>query len=102
MGAPVRWTGAPTDRDILDERRRRQGRRLEYGHPGRLTSIAMPHVQIDWLGLEAEPISFGVGFGPDSAGRYLRLELLSEEEWSSLLQDQYWQAVIAQEKLLQA
>ena len=90
LGAPVRWLGEDSDRDVLLPEHRSAGRFLRHGHLGRLTSIEMPHVQIDWVGLEDEPVSFGVGFGPDPSGCYPSLELLTEAEWSGAMDHGPW------------
>ncbi|ETT28373.1 hypothetical protein RR21198_1025 [Rhodococcus rhodochrous ATCC 21198] len=62
QGVPVAFRGADTDRDILDPQA--QPPMLFHGHPGRITSPAIQHILVDWVGLEDEPASFAVGFCP--------------------------------------
>ncbi|MGW5339238.1 hypothetical protein ACWEQD_12540 [Rhodococcus pyridinivorans] len=62
QGVPVAYRGRDTDRDILNPQR--QPPMLFHGHPGRITSPAMQHILVDWVGLEDEPASFAVGYCP--------------------------------------
>ncbi|SUF08979.1 Uncharacterised protein [Rhodococcus gordoniae] len=85
QGVPVAYCGADTDRDILNPHT--QPPMLFHGHPGRITSAAIQHILVDWVGLEDEPVSFAVGYCPPTidggwAGPVvLGLAEISEDEY---------------------
>ncbi len=62
QGVPVAYRGPDTDRDILNPETGPP--MLFHGHPGRITSPAVQHILVDWVGLEDEPASFAVGYCP--------------------------------------
>lgn len=62
QGVLVAYRGPDTDRDILNPETRPP--MLFHGHPGWITSPAIQHILVDWVGLEGEPASFAVGYCP--------------------------------------
>lgn len=61
------------------------------GHPGVVTSIdPLTHVLVAWLGLESEPVSWGVGHNPDNMGRYPHLGLVADDEWEAAARHGWW------------
>lgn len=52
--------GPDTDRDILTPGT--PPPMLFHGRPGRITSPAVPHILMDWVGLEDESASSAVGY----------------------------------------
>jgi hypothetical protein len=83
VGLPVEYLGESNPIVVLDERLRAIGMMLYSGHPGRIWSTTIQHVQATWVGLEEEPASYATGFSvPDEDPSYYRgLGLLSEEEF---------------------
>jgi hypothetical protein len=83
VGLPVEYLGESDPNVVLDERLRAIGMVLYAGHPGRIWSTTVQHVQVTWVGLEEEPASYATGFSvPDEDPTYYRgLGLLSEEEF---------------------
>jgi hypothetical protein len=83
IGLPVKYLGESDPNVVLEEKLRAIGMMLYSGHPGRVWSTTMQHVQVTWVGLEEEPASYATGFSvPDEDPSYYpALGLLSEEEF---------------------
>lgn len=83
VGLPVEYLGETDPNVVLDEALRATGLVLYAGHPGRIWSTTVQHVQVTWVGLENEPASYAVGFSiPDSDEPYYAgLGLLTETEY---------------------
>src|SRR6476661_8227271 len=92
VGLPVLYAGAKSSDDILDPERRRVGHVLMPGHPGTIREIEnVHHVVVAFLGLETEPISWGVGFGCDErTGIYPGLLIPEPDEWERAVSDGWW------------
>jgi hypothetical protein len=84
VGLPVEYLGESDPNVILDEKLQAAGLALYSGHPGRVWSTTIQHVQVTWVGLEDEPATYAVGFSvPDNDETcYLGLGLLTEDEFS--------------------
>jgi hypothetical protein len=84
VGLPVEYLGESDPNVVLDEKLRAIGVVLYAGHPGRIWSTTMQHVQVTWVGLEEEPASYATGFSvPDEdPSFYPALGLLSEDEYA--------------------
>jgi hypothetical protein len=69
---------------VLDEKLLAIGMVLYSGHPGRIWSTVVQHVQVTWASLEDEPATYAVGFSvPDDDGTYYPgLGLLTADEFS--------------------
>ena len=90
-GLKVVWLGPEAGDDILSPDKVEGGGVLVHHHPGVLTSVQpLSHLQVDWLGLEDEPVSFAVGFSPDEAGTYPALGVVSDERWANLAVSGWW------------
>jgi hypothetical protein len=83
VGLPVEYLGESDPGVILGEKLRAAGLALYSGHPGRVWSTTIQHVQATWVGLEDEPATYAVGFSvPDEGETYYRgLGLLTEDEF---------------------
>lgn len=83
-GLPVEYLGKSDPIPVLDEKLQAIGMVLYSGHPGRIWSTVVQHVQVTWAGLEDEPATYAVGFSVPGDGetRYLGLGLLTEDEFS--------------------
>ncbi len=83
VGLPVEYLGETDPNVVWDEALRATGLVLYAGHPGRIWSTTVQHVQVTWVGLEDEPASYAVGFSiPDSGEPYYAgLGLLTETEY---------------------
>jgi hypothetical protein len=62
VGLPVEYLGDANPDVVLSEPLRAVGLVLYYGHPGRVWSTTLQHVQVSWVGLEDEPATYAVGF----------------------------------------
>lgn len=84
VGLPVEYLGKTDPDVVLDEELRAAGLALYSGHPGRVWSTTIQHVQVTWTGLEDEPATYAVGFSvPDDDDTYYpALGLLAEDEFS--------------------
>jgi hypothetical protein len=84
VGLPVEYLGKPDPNVVLSDRLRAVGLVLYCGHPGRVWSTTLQHVQVTWVGLEDEPATFAVGFSLPSEEEsfYPVLGLLTEEEFT--------------------
>jgi hypothetical protein len=83
VGLPVEYLGETDATVILSETLRATGMALYTGHPGRIWSTTIQHVQVTWVGLEDEPASYAVGFSiPDSGEHiYAGLGLITDAEF---------------------
>jgi hypothetical protein len=83
VGLPVEYLGESDPIAVLDEKLQAVGLVLYSGHPGRVWSTLLQHVQVTWVGLEDEPATYALGFSvPDEdATCYRILGLLSEDEF---------------------
>jgi hypothetical protein len=85
VGLPVEYLGKSDPVPVLDERLQAIGMVLYSGHPGRIWSTLVQHVQVTWAGLEDEPATYAVGFSvpdDDDESHYPGLGLLAEDEFS--------------------
>jgi hypothetical protein len=84
VGLPVEYLGKPDPDVVLTDRLRAVGLVLYCGHPGRVWSTTLQHVQVTWVGLEDEPATYAVGFSLPSEEEsfYPVLGLLTEEEFT--------------------
>jgi hypothetical protein len=84
VGLPVAYLGEPDPNVVLNDQLKAIGLVLYCGHPGRVWSTTLQHVQVTWVGLEDEPASYAVGFSLPSEEEsfYPVLGLLTEEEFS--------------------
>ena len=87
VGLRVLFAGEEDSGDVLDHSRRAAGHILMNHHPGVIHAVTDPHhVQVDFVGLEDEPVSFGVGFGYDQeTGAYPGLLVPDDLEWDRAL-----------------
>jgi hypothetical protein len=84
VGLPVEYLGESDPNVVLDEELQAIGLALYSGHPGRVWSTTIQHVQVTWVGLEDEPATYAVGFSvpDDDETYYPALGLLAEDEFS--------------------
>ena len=84
VGIPVEYLGKSDPIPVLDEKLLAIGMVLYSGHPGRIWSTIVQHVQVTWASLEDEPATYAVGFSvpDDGETHYLGLGLLTEDEFS--------------------
>jgi hypothetical protein len=84
VGLPVEYLGESNPVPVLDEKLKATGLVLYSGHPGRIWSTLVQHVQVTWASLEDEPATYAVGFSvPDDGETYYPgLGLLTEDEFS--------------------
>jgi hypothetical protein len=84
VGLPVEYLGKSDPIPVLDEKLQAIGMVLYSGHPGRIWSTIVQHVQVTWASLEDEPATYAVGFSvpDDGETHYLGLGLLTEDEFS--------------------
>jgi hypothetical protein len=84
VGLPVEYLGKSDPIPVLDEKLLAIGMVLYSGHPGRIWSTVVQHVQVTWAGLEDEPATYAVGFSvpDDDVTYYPGLGLLTEDEFS--------------------
>jgi|ERR1022692_844216 hypothetical protein len=84
VGLPVEYLGDTDANVILSDSLKAIGMVLYSGHPGRIWSTTIQHVQVTWVGLEDEPATYAVGFSVPSSGEphYAGLGLLTEDEFS--------------------
>jgi hypothetical protein len=84
VGLPVEYLGKPDPDVVLSDRLRAIGLVLYCGHPGRVWSTTLQHVQATWVGLEDEPATYAVGFSlpGEEESFYTVLGLLAEEEFT--------------------
>jgi hypothetical protein len=84
VGLPVEYLGKPDPDVVLSDRLRAIGLALYCGHPGRVWSTTLQHVQVTWVGLEDEPATYAVGFSLPSEEEsfYTVLGLLTEDEFT--------------------
>jgi hypothetical protein len=84
VGLPVEYLGEPDPNVVLSDQLRAVGLVLYCGHPGRVWSTTLQHVQVTWVGLEDEPASYAVGFSlpGEQETFYSVLGLLTEEEFT--------------------
>ena len=84
VGLPVEYLGEPDPDVVLSDQLRAVGLVLYCGHPGRVWSTTLQHVQVTWVGLEDEPATYAVGFSLPSEEEsfYPVLGLLSEDEFT--------------------
>lgn len=84
VGLAVEYLGKSDPVPVLDEKLKAIGMVLYSGHPGRIWSTLVQHVQVTWASLEDEPATYAVGFSvPDNGGtHYPGLGLLTEDEFS--------------------
>jgi hypothetical protein len=83
VGLPVEYRGDADPNVVLSEPLRTAGMVLYSGHPGRVWSTTVQHVQVTWVGLEDEPATYAVGFSVNSPEdlTYGILGLLTEDEF---------------------
>ena len=62
IGLPVEYLGEDDPEVVLSDSLRAIGMVLYSGHPGRVWSTTLQHVQVTWIGLEDEPATYAVGF----------------------------------------
>ena len=72
VGLPVEYRGDANPNVVLSEPLRTAGVVLFSGHPGRVWSTTVQHVQVTWVGLEDEPATYAVGFSVNSPEDDLR------------------------------
>ena len=66
VGLAVEYLGKSDPVPVLDEKLQAIGMVLYSGHPGRIWSTLVQHVQVTWASLEDEPATYAVGFSvPD-------------------------------------
>ena len=83
LGLLVEYLGESDPVPVLDEKLQAIGLVLYSGHPGRIWSTVVQHVQVTWAGLEDEPATYAVGFSiADGETYYPGLGLLTGEEFS--------------------
>ena len=84
VGLPVEYLGKSDPVPVLDEKLQAIGMVLYSGHPGRIWSTLVQHVQVTWASLEDEPATYAVGFSvpDDDETHYPGLGLLTEDEFS--------------------
>ena len=83
VGLPVEYLGKSDPIPVLDEKLQAIGMVLYSGHPGRIWSTVVQHVQVTWAGLEDEPATYAVGFSvADAETYYPGLGLLTGDEFS--------------------
>ena len=84
VGLPVEYLGKSDPVPVLDEKLQAIGMVLYLGHPGRIWSTLVQHVQVTWASLEDEPATYAVGFSVpgDDETHYPGLGLLTEDEFS--------------------
>ena len=84
VGLPVEYLGKSDPVPVLDEKLLAIGMVLYSGHPGRIWSTVVQHVQVTWAGLEDEPATYAVGFSVPDDGEtcYRGLGLLTEDEFT--------------------
>jgi hypothetical protein len=84
VGLPVEYLGESDPVPVLDEKLQAIGMVLYSGHPGRIWSTVVQHVQVTWTSLEDEPATYAVGFSvpDDDETHYTGLGLLTGEEFS--------------------
>jgi hypothetical protein len=84
VGLPVEYLGESDPNVVLDEKLQAIGLALYSGHPGRVWSTTIQHVQVTWVGLEDEPATYAVGFSvpDDDETYYPALGFLTEDEFS--------------------
>jgi hypothetical protein len=84
VGLPVEYLGKSDPVPVLDEKLQAIGMVLYSGHPGRIWSTLVQHVQVTWASLEDEPATYAVGFSVpnDDETHYPGLGLLTEDEFS--------------------
>lgn len=84
VGLAVEYLGKSDPVPVLDEKLKAIGMVLYSGHPGRIWSTLVQHVQVTWASLEDEPATYAVGFSvPDNdETHYPGLGLLTEDEFS--------------------
>ena len=92
VGMRVLFAGGADAGDVLDERKRAAGHILVEHHPGVIRELlGTQHVLVDFVGLEDEPVSFGVGFGYDEeTGIYPGLLVPGESEWQDMISAGWW------------
>ena len=84
VGLPVEYLGKSDPVPVLDEKLQAIGMVLYSGHPGRIWSTLVQHVQVTWASLQDEPATYAVGFSvpDDDETHYPGLGLLTEDEFS--------------------
>jgi hypothetical protein len=84
VGLAVEYLSKSDPVPVLDEKLKAIGMVLYSGHPGRIWSTLVQHVQVTWAGLEDEPATYAVGFSvlDDDETCYPGLGLLTEDEFS--------------------
>lgn len=93
-GLRVIYLGSASAGDVLDGELRASGRILMPGHPGTIREIlGLQHVIVQFVGLEAEPVSWAVGFGCDElSGVYPSLGFPTDQEWDVAITSGWWGA----------
>ena len=83
VGLPVEYRGEADPNVVLSEQLRTAGMVLFSGHPGRVWSTTIQHVQVAWVGLADEPATYAVGFSVNSPEdlTYGILGMLTEDEF---------------------
>lgn len=72
------WLGQDHLGDIFSPDLVAHNRMLQHGHPGKVLGDDPWHVTVEWLGLEQEPVSWGVGHNPDPNGTFQFLGLVAD------------------------
>ena len=87
VGLAVEYLGDKPDAvGVLDDHLRAIGMALYSGHPGRIWRANVQHVQVTWVGLEQEPVSYAVGFSSrdlSAQSGYPGLGLLADDTFES-------------------
>ncbi|WP_377642324.1 hypothetical protein [Oryzobacter terrae] len=94
VGARVLYGGEASERDV-SAAAAEHGHILISGHPGVIAHIHGPgncHVVVEFIGLEAEGISVGVGWDPIADGTYPQLFVPENAEWERALTAGWWAA----------
>ena len=83
VGLTVEYLGESDPVPVLAEKLQAIGLALYSGHPGRIWSTTIQHIQVTWAGLEDEPATYAVGFSvADGETYYPGLGLLTGDEFS--------------------
>ena len=89
-GVRVIWLGQDHLGDIFSPDLVAHNRMLQHGHPGKVLGDDPWHVTVEWLGLEQEPVSWGVGHNPDPNGTFQFLGLVADTEWEQAAAAGWW------------
>ncbi|MCE1179668.1 MAG: hypothetical protein LWW86_11680 [Micrococcales bacterium] len=89
-GVRVIWLGPQHEEDIFAPQGDGTTPVLQHGHPGRIVRADPWHVTVEWLGLEEEPVSWGVGHNPEPDGTFTFLGVVPDGEWDEAARVGWW------------